>query len=155
STLPVTASSSGLHTTPPSANTSPRRASITGVPPVKAASVDDPATGTSRARARPRAVASAMRIEGKLPGPGATTIASIPRGAPPASSIRSISDDAFAVQAEAPPVRAATAPAEVAQSKERTVWGVDRDTPVRFVDVGQCDRGARRGQPGARVLRPF
>src|SRR5262249_32612426 len=135
--------------------TPPRFASITGSPPEKAVSVDEPATGTSSASARPRAVASAIRIEVKLPGPVPTTIASIRPGSSTTSSIRSISDEARAVQPAAPPVTAATAPAEVAQSKAKIVCGFDADTAMRFVDMRESHRCAHRGEPGARVLRPL
>src|SRR5919201_1702637 len=138
--MPATSSSSGLQT-PPSLKTSPRFASMTGTPPAKADSVDEPATGTSSARARPRAVASAIRIEVKLPGPVPTTIASMRRGSSTTSSISAISAEGCGVHRALPPVSAATAPAEVAQSKDKIVCGLDADTAVRLVEVRDGDGG--------------
>src|SRR6478672_1881087 len=157
STLPATSSSSGRQTTPPSLKTSPRLASITGTPRVNAESVEEPATGTSSASARPRAVASAMRIDVKLPGPVPTTIASIERGSSTRSSIRYVSAAARSVQPSPlrSPMSAHTAPGEVAQSKDKIVCGLDRDTAMRLVDVLEGHRGAHRREPGARVLGPL
>src|SRR5437870_99156 len=66
-----------------SRKTSPRLASTTGrapgAPAASASSVDTPATGTPRASASPRAVASPMRTPVKLPGPIPTAIPSSSR----------------------------------------------------------------------------
>src|SRR5581483_7109782 len=157
STLPATGSSSGRQTTPPSLKTSPRLASITGVPPEKAESVDEPATGTPSASARPRAVARAIRIDVKLPGPVPTTMASIDRGSSTTSSISAVSCDARSVQpaVRLSPTSAQTAPADVAQSKDKIVCGLDGDTAMRLVDVRQSHRRTHRWKPGAGVLRPL
>ena len=72
---PRTSSSAGAQTRGPLVNTSPRRASSTGVAPPYASSVDAPATGTPSANDSERAIARPMRMLVKLPGPRPTTIA--------------------------------------------------------------------------------
>src|SRR5258706_244377 len=128
-----------------------------GTPAANAESVEDPATGTSRASASPRAVASPILIDVKLPGPVPTTMPSMRRGSSTTSSIKNVSAAARSVQPEPPssPSKAHTAPTEVAQSKDKIVCGLDRDTAMRFVDMCQGHRCAHRRKPGACVLGPL
>src|SRR6266536_1820828 len=155
SVSPATSSSSGRQTRGPGTNTSPRRASITAMPPAKASSVEAPRSGTPSVSARVCAIASPMRMLVKLPGPRPATIPSIARGSSTSSSTIASRSPAFSRDPRPPLVSAQTAPKEVAVSKAKIVCTGDGDAAVRLVDVVEGNADADLRQPGAAVLGPL
>src|SRR5438093_879613 len=146
--------------------TSPRLASTTGTAPgapaARASSVETPATGTPRASASPRAVASPIRTPVKLPGPTPTASPSSSRVCEPAwrSKASTSSSTVTARDMRSP----STSPSEtralvatsVAVSKAWISIAANRDKPLPFfVAVLEAHLEPRRRKNSGPCLRPL
>src|SRR2546429_2917637 len=142
-----------------------------GAPAASASSVETPATGSASESARPRAVASPIRIPVKLPGPVPTTSASRLPGSAPAAARSSCASASTLTARErrsprsSPSRTSAVEATSVAVSNARSntaedafeqvfLGGLEGDQPTR-VSVGQPRPKPHRGQVVSRRFRPF
>src|SRR2546422_11141827 len=146
--------------------TSPRLASTTGTAPgapaARASSVETPATGTPRASASPRAVASPMRTPVKLPGPTPTASPSSSRVCAPAwrskasTSSSTVTARDVRSPSTSPSGTRASVATSVAVSKARISLAANRAKPLPFfVAVLEAHLDPRSRKNSCSCLRPL